>query len=88
MRARNPLKQNEIVIRIYYFWSRTARTIFWGHNRVEKEEEKERRKKKGNIRKKKEESRAQRDRFFGVIIGPIQILHTTTTAAPLCVKKS
>ena len=35
MRARNQSKHNEIVIRIYYFWSRAARTIFWGHNRLE-----------------------------------------------------
>ena len=54
VRARNLSKHNEIVIRIYYFWSRAARTIFWGHNRVEKEEEK---RKKKEIREKKEEIR-------------------------------
>ena len=62
MRARNLSKHNEIVIRIYYFWSRAARTIFWGHHRGEKEEEKrkkkeEGRKTKGERREKKEERR-------------------------------
>ena len=66
MRARNPSKRNEIVIRMYYFWSRAARTIFWGHNRGEKEEgrrkkKEERRKKKEERRKKKEERRNKKE---------------------------
>ena len=60
MRARNLSKHNEIVIRIYYFWSRAARTIFWGHNRGEKKKKKERRKKKDERRKKREERRKKK----------------------------
>ena len=55
MRPRNPSKHNVMVIRIYYFWSRAARTSFWGQNRGGKEEGK--RKKKEERRKTKEERR-------------------------------